>query len=135
MISSSTSFRRIVLSNIEELFDSIDDEVRDSCDCRCECDDETRNKVFNDQKKRCFDHDQSRRKIWFANSTIFRRRWSYNSRIWLIKSITLTKKRIFDSTISIKMIEFEKFNCTNSLNRDRDCDSTTLIKKWSFRKI
>jgi hypothetical protein len=50
MISSSTSFRRILFSNIEELVpDSIDDEARDSCDCRC--DDEIRNEVFNNRKK------------------------------------------------------------------------------------
>ncbi len=52
----STSFRRIFFNNIEKLFDSIDDEARDlfdydSCDCRRDCDDETRNKTFDDRKK------------------------------------------------------------------------------------
>jgi hypothetical protein len=51
MISSSTSFRRILFSNIEELSDSIDDEARSSCDSRCDCDDETQNEILNDRKK------------------------------------------------------------------------------------
>jgi hypothetical protein len=53
MISSSTSFRRILFSNIEELvFDSTDDEARDSCDSRdCRFDDEARNEAFDDRKK------------------------------------------------------------------------------------
>ncbi len=56
MISSSTSFRRILFSNSERFFDSIDDEVRNFCDCdscdyRRDCDDEVRNKVFNDREK------------------------------------------------------------------------------------
>jgi hypothetical protein len=50
MTSSSTSFRRILFSNIEKLvFDLTDDETRNSCDC---CyDDETRNEILDDRKK------------------------------------------------------------------------------------
>jgi hypothetical protein len=56
MISSSTLFRRILFSNIERLFDSIDDEARDSfdcdsCDCRRDCDDEIRDEIFDDREK------------------------------------------------------------------------------------
>jgi hypothetical protein len=53
MTSSLTSSRRILFSNIEELvFDSTDDEVRNSCDSRdCRCDDEARNEIFDDRKK------------------------------------------------------------------------------------
>ncbi len=56
MTSSSTLFRRIFFSNIEEFFDSIDDEARsscdcDSCNCRCDCDNETRDKTFDDREK------------------------------------------------------------------------------------
>ncbi len=51
--SSSTSSRRILFSNIEELVsDSIDDEARNSCDSRnCRCDDETRDEILDDRKK------------------------------------------------------------------------------------
>jgi hypothetical protein len=115
MTSSSTSFRRILINNIEKLvFNSTDDEVRDSCDSRdCRCDDKTRNEVFNDWKKKCFDYDQDEKKIWFANSAIFRPRWSYDSRILLIISIEQTQKQISDSSISTKRIESRRFNCTN----------------------
>ncbi len=50
MTSSSTLSRRILFNNIKELiFDSTDDETRDSCDCRC--DDETRNEIRDNRKK------------------------------------------------------------------------------------
>ncbi len=56
MISSTTLFRRILFNDIERLSDSIDDEARDSfdcdsCDCRRDCDYETRNEAFDDRKK------------------------------------------------------------------------------------
>jgi hypothetical protein len=50
MISSSTLFRRILFSNIEELVsDSTDDETRDSCDCRCN--DKIKDEILDDRKK------------------------------------------------------------------------------------
>jgi hypothetical protein len=124
-----TLFQCILFNNIEELIsDSIDDETRSCFDC----DDEIRNEVLDDRKKKCFDHNQDEKKIWFPNSTIFRRRWSYNSRIWLGQSIKLTEKEIFDSTISIKMIEFKRLNCTDCLNRERDCEFHDLNEKMIF---
>ncbi len=56
MTSSSTSSRRILYSNIEEFSDSIENKARDSCDydscdCRCDCDDEMRDEAFDDRKK------------------------------------------------------------------------------------
>jgi hypothetical protein len=69
------------------------------------------------------------------NSMIFRQRWLYDSKIWLIKNIKLTKRKISDLTISIEIIESEKSNCKNCLNKNRDCDLTISMKKWSFRKI
>jgi hypothetical protein len=57
MTLSSTSSQRILFNNIEKLSDSIDDEARDfcdcdSCDCRRDCDDETRNEVLDDREKK-----------------------------------------------------------------------------------
>jgi hypothetical protein len=84
MISSSTSFRRVFFSNIEELFNSIDDEAWDSCDCdscdcRCDCDDQIRNEILDDRKKNAsimikkrnliyeFDDLQTKMIVWFEN--------------------------------------------------------------------
>jgi hypothetical protein len=49
-----------------------------------------------------------------------------DSRIWLIRNIKLTEKKISDSTILIKMIESRRSNCTDCLNRERDCEFDDL---------
>ncbi len=78
MICSSTSSRRILFSNVEELVsDSTDDEARDCCDC--DCDDKTRNEVLDDREKNAsiiirknnliceFDDLQMKMIVWFEN--------------------------------------------------------------------
>ncbi len=49
-----------------------------------------------------------------------------------MKNIKLTKREISDSMILIKIIEFKRFNCTNCLNKERNCEFDDLNKEMIF---